>query len=52
MIEVLFQSAEKRAPVRLAEPRPGSPPSPDQVIERPGVQEPELVKATPPSGKS
>jgi hypothetical protein len=24
----------------------------DQVIERPGVGEPELVKATPPSGKS
>jgi len=52
VIEALFQSAEKGAPVRLAESRPGSPPSPDQVIERPGVQEPELVKATPPSGKS
>jgi hypothetical protein len=38
--------------MRLAESRPGSPPSPDQVIERPGVGEPELVKATPPSGKS
>jgi glucose-fructose oxidoreductase len=52
VIEALYRSAEKGAPMRLPDLRAGSPPSPDQVIERPGVREPELVNATPPSGKS
>jgi predicted dehydrogenase len=52
VIEALYKSADEGASMRLAEFRPGSRPSPDQVIERPGVGEPELVKAMPPSGKS
>lgn len=52
VIEALYRSAEKGAPVRLPDVSPGSQPSPDQVIERPGFREPELVNATPPSRKS
>jgi hypothetical protein len=52
VIEGLYRSAQLRAPVALGEYRPGSHPTPGQVIQRPAVKEPELVHATPPSGQS
>jgi predicted dehydrogenase len=52
VIEALYRSAKKGSPVSLDGFRPASRPGRDQVIERPGIEEPELVKATPPSGKS
>jgi glucose-fructose oxidoreductase len=50
VIESLYRSAETGAPVSLGDYQPGSYPSLDQLIERPPVAQPALVKATPPSG--
>jgi len=52
VIEALYRSARSGTRVRLGDFAPGRRPEPDQVIERPAVQERELVNVEPPSGKS
>jgi glucose-fructose oxidoreductase len=52
VIQALYQSARTGRPVSLADFDPGTRPQPDDAIRRSPVKEPELVKATPPSGKS
>jgi predicted dehydrogenase len=52
IIQALYESARTRRPVRLKEFDPGRRPDPSRQIDRPAVKEPELVKASPPSGKS
>jgi glucose-fructose oxidoreductase len=52
IIQALYESARTRRPIRLEEFDPGARPEPSRQISRPAVKEPELVKASPPSGKS
>jgi glucose-fructose oxidoreductase len=51
IIQALYESARRGRPVSLAGFDPGARPEPQQQIQCPPVREPELVKATPPSGK-
>jgi glucose-fructose oxidoreductase len=52
VIQALYRSAETGRPVPLEPLQRSRRPTPEQEIRRPPVQEPELVHATPPSGKS
>jgi glucose-fructose oxidoreductase len=52
VIEALYRSARSGRPIKLEGYDPGRRPTPEQEIRRPPVQEPELVKANPPSAES
>jgi predicted dehydrogenase len=51
VIEALYESARTGKRLKLKDFDPGHRPEPEQRIDRPAVEEPELVKAGSPSGK-
>jgi glucose-fructose oxidoreductase len=52
VIQALLESARSGKTVSLRQFDPGARPAPEQAIRRPAIDEPELVKANPPSGGS
>jgi glucose-fructose oxidoreductase len=52
VIQALYESARSGRPIALGDFDPGARPEPEQEIRRAPVREPDLVKVTPPSGKS
>jgi predicted dehydrogenase len=50
IIEALYRSAERGAPVRLEGFAPVERPEPEQAMRAPPVREPELVHVAPPEG--
>jgi predicted dehydrogenase len=51
IIRALYRSARTGQPVNLGDFQKRERPGPEQEIRRPPVREPQLVRATPPSGK-
>lgn len=52
IIQAIYESIRNRSTISLAEPAAKKRPSPEQEIHRPAHDEPEIVKAHPPSKKA